>query len=153
MPFKVTVRPVTGRVRAAIGAGLLLVAVGTSACSLNSSSPGRSLPISVTANNPGVHPSKCTLNSSGTQAVATGTFNPPASLRVNADGQQEGALLVQLRVVTSQTFLGAHDVGVGETQAGVSVGQTSWHLVTTVERVHGLRPTRCVVTFGVFGVT
>jgi hypothetical protein len=53
--------------------------------------------------------------------------------------------------VTSQSFLGAHDVAVGETNAGVSVGQTSGHLVTTVERLPGLRPTRCVVTFQVFG--
>lgn len=63
----------------------------------------------------------------------------------------EGALQLQLRVVTSQSFLGAHDVAVGETNAGVSVGQTSGHLVTTVERLPGLRPTRCVVTFQVFG--
>ncbi len=150
MPFKVTVRPVTRRVRTAIGAGLLLVVVGTSACSQNSSSPGRSLPISVTPTSRSVHPSKCTLNSSGTQAVANGTFNPPASLPV-VNGQQVGALQLQLSVVTSQSFLGHHNVAVGEAVEGVSVGQTSWHLVTTVERVAGLRPTRCVVTFGVFG--
>ena len=143
--FKVTVRPVAGRFWAAIGAGLVLLAVGTSACSANSSSPGRSLPISVTANDPSFHPSKCMLNASGTQAVATGTFSPPASLPFNVDGQQEGALSVQLRVMTSQSFLGHHDVGVGETQSGVSVGQTSWHLVATVEGLPGLRPTRCVV--------
>lgn len=150
-PFKVTVRSITGRVRAAIGAGLLLVAVGTSACSLNSSSPGRSLPISLTPSIPIVHPSNCTLNSSGTQAVATGTFSPPASLPV-VDGQQVGALQLQLRVVTSQSFLGHRNVGVGESSEGVSVGQTSWHLVTPVERAHGLRATRCEVTFGDFGI-
>lgn len=145
-------RPITGRVRAAIGAGLLLVAIGTSACSLASSSPGRSLPISVTPTSRNVHPSKCTLSSSGTQVVATGAFNPPASLPVNASGQQEGALQLQLRVVTLQSLLGHHDVGVGGTYEGVSVGQTSWHLATSVERVRGLRPTRCVVTYQVFGV-
>ena len=149
MPFKVTVGPVTGRVRAAIAAGLLLVAVGASACSV-SSSPGRSLPISVTANNPSFHSSKCTLNSSGTQAVATGTFSPPASLPV-VNGQQVGALQLQLRVMTSQSLLGHPDVGVGENYEGVSVGQTSWHIETSVERLPGLCPTRCVVTFGVFG--
>lgn len=151
MPFKVT-RPLTGRVRAAIGAGLVLVAVGTSACSLASSSPGRSLPISVTPTNRNVHPSKCTISSSGTQVVATGAFKPPASLPLNAAGQQEGALQLQLRVVTSQSLLGHHDVAVGGAYEGVAVGQTSWHLVTSVERVRGLRPTRCVVTFQVFGV-
>jgi len=150
VPFKVTVRPVTGRVRAAIGVGLLLVAVGTSACSLNSSSPGRSLPISVSPSIPIVHPSKCTLNSSGTQAVATGTFSPPASLPV-VDGQQVGALQLHLSVLTSQSLHGFHNVGVGETYVGVSVGQTSWHLVTTVERFAGLRPSHCVLTFGDFG--
>lgn len=145
-----TVRPITGRVRATIGAGLLLVAVGTAACSVSSSS-GRSLLISVTSSTRSIHPTKCTLNASGTQAVATGTFNPSASLPV-VDGHQVGALQLQLRVITSQTFLGHHDVGVGENYEGVSVGQTSWHVMTMVERVADLRPTRCVVTFGVFGV-
>jgi hypothetical protein len=54
--------------------------------------------------------------------------------------------------VTSQSRLGAHDAAVGDSYEGVSVGQTTWHLVTPVERVQGLRPTRCVVTYGVFGV-
>jgi hypothetical protein len=134
-----------------LGAALLLVAVGASACSENSSSSGRSLPVSVTSTSRSVHPSRCTLNASGTQAVVTGAFNPPASLPV-VNGQQVGALQLQVRVVTSQSMLGAHDVAVGESYEGVSVGQTNWHLVTPVERVHGLRPTRCVVTYGVFGV-
>jgi hypothetical protein len=126
------------------------VALGASACSQNSSSPGRSLPVSVTSTSRNVHPSRCTLNASGTQAVATGAFNPPASLPV-VNGQQVGALQLQLRVVTSQSLFGHPNVAVGETYEGVSVGQTTWHLVTPVERVHGLRPTRCMVTYGVFG--
>jgi hypothetical protein len=141
---------VIARIRAAVGAGLLLVAVGTSACSQNSSSPGRSLAISVTSTSRSVHPSKCTLNASGTQAIATGVFNPPAALPV-VNGQEVGALQLQLRVVTSGTFLGHHDLPTGEAVEGVSVGQTSWHLVTTLERLPGLRPARCEVIFGVLG--
>ena len=130
---------------------LLLGAVGTSACSQNSSSPGRTLPTSVTSASRSIHPSRCALTASGTRAVVTGAFNPPASLPV-VNGQQVGALQLQLRVVTSQSRLGAHDAAVGDSYEGVSVGQTTWHLVTPVERVQGLRPTRCVVTYGVFGV-
>jgi len=142
----VRVRPVTHWFRAAITAALLLVVVGTSACSLfSSSSPGTSLSISVNPISPGIHPSKCTLNSSGTQTTATGTFNPPASLPVNANGQQLGSLELQVRVLTSQTRFGIHDIGVGESSAGISVGQTSWDLVTTLQQVPGLRPTHCVV--------
>jgi hypothetical protein len=135
-----------------IGAGLLLGAAGASACSVISSASARSLPISVTPISRSLHPSTCTLNSSGTRIVATGTFNPPAVIPVNAFGQPEGALQLQLRVVTSQSLHGIHDVGVGGTYEGVSVGQTSWHLVTTVQRVPGLRPSRCLVTYQVFGV-
>jgi hypothetical protein len=153
VPFKVTVRPVTGRIRAAIGAGLLLVAVGASACSPNSSSPGRSLSISVNSTSRSVHPSTCTLNASGTQAVATGSFSPSASLPI-VDGQQVGALQLQLTVVSSKSLrvghMVVHNPGLGETVAGVSVGQTSWHLATSVERLPGVRPTRCEVTYGVF---
>ena len=152
--FKVRVRSVIGRFRAAVGAGLLLVVLGASACSLNSTSPGRSLPISVTSTSRSVHPTKCTLNASGTQAVATGRFSPSASLPV-VDGQQVGALQLQLRVVSSKSLRVGHEVvhnpGLGESVAGVSVGQTSWHLATTVERLPGVSPTRCEVVYGVFG--
>lgn len=148
---KFILRPFLGRVRVAIAAGLLLAALGTSSCSLNSSSPGRSLPVSVTGNNPNVHSSKCTLNTSGMRAVATGTFNPQASLPVNAEGEQEGALQLQLSVVSSKSFRMGHVViknpGLGENYEGVSAGQTSWHIETAVERMHGFRPTRCVVTY------
>jgi hypothetical protein len=149
VPSKVAVRPVTRRVRTAIGAGLLLVALGAAACSPNSSLSGRSLPISVTPSNQNVHPSQCTLNSSGTQAVATGTFSPPAALPV-VNGEQTGALHLQLQVMTTQSVLGHHDVGIGGTYVGVSVGQTSWRVATTVYRIPGVRATRCAVTFGAF---
>jgi hypothetical protein len=143
-------------VRMAIAAGLLLVALGTSSCSLNSSSPVRSLPVSVTGNNPNVHSSKCTLNSSGMRAVATGTFNPPASLPVNAEGEQEGSLQLQLNIVSSKSFRMGHvfikNTGLGDNYEGVSVGQTSWHIETTLEPLHGYRPTRCVVTYEIFGI-
>jgi len=152
--FGVTVRSVTGRLRAAVRAGLLLVAVGVSACSLNSSSPGRSLPISVTSTSRGIHVTDCTLNASATKAVATGRFSPSASLPV-VDGQQVGALQLQLRVVSSKSLRVGHEVvhdpGLGESVAGVSVGQTTWHLATTVEQLPGVRPTRCEVTYGAFG--
>ena len=50
-------------------------------------------------------------------------------------------LQLQLRVVSSKNlWLGhvvVHNPGLGETVAGVSVGQTTWHLVTPVERVFG----------------
>ncbi len=140
------VRLVTGRLRAALAAGLLLLVVGTSACSpFSSSSPGTSLPISVSPDSPGVHASSCTLNASGTQATATGTFNPPASLPVDADGQILQAQELQVRVLSSQTRFGFHDIAVGESDSGISVGQTSWHLVTTVQQGLGLRPSHCVV--------
>src|ERR1700722_20376332 len=136
LPLKVRVRPIPGRLRAAVGAGLLLVVVDASACSLNSSSPGRSLPVSVTSTSRSVRPSKCVLNASGTQAIATGRFSPSASLPV-VEGQQVGALQLQLRVVSSKSLrVGnavVHNPGLGETVAGVSVGQTSWHLSTKVE--------------------
>lgn len=151
LPFKVRVRRLAGRFRLALGAGLLLAAVGASATPAELVLAGKSLPISVASTIRSIHPSKCTLNASGTQAIVTGAFNPPASLPV-VNGQQVGALQLQLRVVTSQNMLGAHDVAVGESYEGVSVGQTTWHLMTPVERVHGLRPTRCVVAYGVFGI-
>jgi hypothetical protein len=141
---RVTVRPVTERVRTTIGAGLLLVAVGASACSV-SSSLGRNLPIAVDPIDTIVHPTKCTLSSSGNQATATGRFDPPASVPVDANGHQVGSLELQLHVLTSQTRLGVHDVGVGETSAGISVGQTTWHLVAPIEGLPGLRPTHCSV--------
>lgn len=94
------------------------------------------------------------LNASGSQAVATGRFSPSASLPV-VDGQQAGALQLQLRIVSSKSLrvgdVVVHNPALGETVAGVSVGQTTWHLATTVERLSGLRPTRCEVTYGVFG--
>jgi hypothetical protein len=151
---KVRVDLLFGRFRAAVSAALLLVAVGASACSVHSSSPGRSLPISTTSSSAGIHPTNCTLNASGTQAVAVGKFSPSASLPV-VGGQQVGALQLQLRVVTSQSLrvghVVVHNPEVGEAVAGVSVGQTTWHLSTPIEQVNGLRPTRCVVTYGVFG--
>jgi hypothetical protein len=109
----------------------------------------------VTGNNPNVHSSKCTLNASGTQAVATGTFNPQASLPVNAEGEQQGALQLQLSVVSSKSFRMGHVViknpGLGQNYEGVSVGQTSWHIQTAVEQLHGFQPTRCVVAYEIFG--
>jgi hypothetical protein len=155
VPSKFIVRPVLGRVRAAIAAGLLLAALGSSSCSLNSSSAGRSLPVSVTGNNPNVHSSNCTLSSSGTQAVATGTFDPQASLPINAEGEQQGSLELQLSVVSSKSFRMGHvfinNPGLGENYEGVSVGQTSWHIETAVKGLPGFRPTRCVVTYEIFG--
>ena len=137
-----------------VGAALLLVVLGASACSLNSSSPGRNLPISVTSVTRSVHPTNCTLNASGTQAIASGSFSPSASLPV-VGGQQVGALQLQLLVVSSKSLRVGHmlvrNPQVGEAVAGVSVGQTTWRLVTPIERLPGLRPTRCEVTYGDFG--
>ena len=154
LPFELGGRPVTGRIRAAVSAALLLVVMGASACSLNSSSPGRSLPISVTSSPRSVQPTKCTLNASGTQAIATGRFSPSASLPVVA-GQQVGALQLQLSVISSKNLrvgnLLVRNPRVGEAVSGVSVGQTTWRLVTPIERLPGLRPTRCEVNYGVIG--
>lgn len=137
-----------------VGAALLPVLLGASACSLNSSSPGRDLPISVTSATRSVHPTKCTLNASGTQAIASGSFSPSASLPV-VGGQQVGALQLQLLVVSSKSLRVGHllvrNPQVGEAVAGVSVGQTTWRLMTPIERLPGLRPTRCEVNYGVFG--
>ena len=135
--IRVTVRPVTGRIRVAVGAGMLFLAVGASACSANPPSSGRSLPISVVSDSKGVHPTKCTLNAAGTQATATGRFSPSASLPV-VGGQQVGALQLQLFVVSSKSLRVGPSLfrnpEVGEAVAGVSVGQTTWHLVTPIER-------------------
>jgi hypothetical protein len=154
LPSEKGVRPVPGRLRAAVGTALLVVVVGASACSLNASSPGRNLPISVTSSPRSVQPTKCTLNASGTQAIATGRFNRSASLPVVA-GQQVGALQLQLSVVSSKNLRVGHllvrNPMVGEAVSGVSVGQTTWRLVTPIERLPGLRPTRCEVNYGVIG--
>lgn len=154
MSFEVGVRHVAGRFRTVAGAGFLLVSVGASACSLNASSPGTRLPISVISGSQSLHPTTCTLNASGTQAIASGRFSPSASLPI-VGGQQVGALQLQLRVVSSKSFrvghLLVHNPQVGEAVAGVSVGQTTWHIATTVERLPGVPPTRCQVTYGAFG--
>jgi hypothetical protein len=103
------------------------VAVGASACSV-SPSLGRNLPIAVDPIDTIVHPTKCTLSSSGNQATATGSFDPPAWVPVDANGHQVGSLELQLHVLTSQTRFGVHDVGVGETLASTpskSVGPTN----------------------------
>ena len=101
-----------------------------------------------------MHPDNCTLNASGTRAVATGRFSPSASLPV-VNGQQVGALQLQLRIVSSKSLkvghVIVHNPGLGDAVAGVSVGQTSWHLATAVERLPGVHPTGCEVTYGVFG--
>jgi hypothetical protein len=154
LPFTARGNYVTRRCRSAAGAALLLVGVGATACSLDSSSPGRNLPISITSSDSGLHPTKCTLNASGTQAIATGRFSPSASLPV-VGGQQVGALQLQLDVVSSKSLrighLVVHNSMVGEAVAGVSVGQTTWRLVTPIERLPGVRPTRCEVNYGVIG--
>jgi len=128
--------------------------VVASACSLHSSSPGRNLPISVTSSTRSVHPTNCTLNASGTRAIATGRFSPSASLPV-VGGQQVGALQLQLSVVSSKSLrighVVVHNPMVGEAVSGVSVGQTTWRLVAPIERGLGFRPTRCAVTYGVVG--
>jgi hypothetical protein len=139
-----------------MGVGLLLVAVSISACSLVSSSPGKSLPISVgPGSSKSVHPSQCTLSSSGTQVVASGTFKPPPTIPFDTEGQQVGAQELQLNVVSSKNLrvgqVVVHNPGLGEIGAGVSVGQTSLHLVTSLQRLPGLSPTRCEVTLQYFG--
>lgn len=149
-PLQASRRRVAGRFPAAIGAGLLLVAVATSACSPSASSPGRSLPTSVSASIGHLRSTRCTLNASGTQVVATGRISPPAALPV-VGGQQVGALQLQVSVLTSKTVFGHHHVEVGDNDEGVSVGQTTWHLVAPIEQVDDLKPTRCVVTYGDFG--
>lgn len=146
VPSKSIVRPVLRRIRAAIVAGLLLAALGISSCSLNSSSPGRSLPIAVASSIKGVHATKCTLNASNRRVVATGRFNPSAALPV-VNGQQAGALQLYLTVLTTQTFLGHHNVDAGDSYEGISVGQTSWRIVAPIAQGLKLRPTSCVVAY------
>lgn len=129
------------RVQAATIAVWLLVAVGTAACSPSSAPPGISLPITVqTSSHYGVHPSKCTLNASDTEVTANGTFNPAYSLHTDTFGQRETPAL-QLNVLSSHKVDGI-DVSTGSTDADISVGETSWHLVAAVQ---GFRPTRCIV--------
>ena len=120
----------------------LMVAMGTAACSSTPASPGTSLPITVQTGGQIVHPSGCILNSSGTQVTATGTFDPPYSLPVDAFGQKESRFL-QLNLLTSHERLNGQDAETGGTESGISVGETSWHVVATVQGA--FRPTRCVV--------
>ncbi|HEX4127586.1 MAG TPA: hypothetical protein VHX67_08425 [Acidimicrobiales bacterium] len=101
-----------------------------------------------------VHSSICTLSADGTRVMAKGAFSPPATLPIDAEGQQVGAMQLQLTVVASGRVFGKRSlkVPVGETLEGVSVGQTSWHLATTVERIPGLSsPHRCLVSFQTLG--
>lgn len=139
-------RQVVQRLKVAAGAGLLLVALGASACSSAPPSLGRSLPISVEPNGSGLQASQCILDSSGTRVFANGTFSRRYSLPTDMYGQPQTRIL-QLEVLTSQTHtpVGVHDIGVGNTSSGISVGQKSWHLEATVEHLSGLRPTHCVV--------
>lgn len=140
------------RIQATIAAGLLLVALGLSACS---SSSGTRLPISVGASSGSVHPSSCTLSSSGTEVIAIGTFKPAPALPIDPQGQQIGANELLLRVNSSGNVrvghLVVHNPAVGQANSGVSVGQDSWRLVTNVQSFSGLRPTRCIVTLQYFG--
>jgi hypothetical protein len=106
--------------------------------------------MSVTSSIGQLHSATCTLNASGTQVVARGTFSPAAALPV-VGGQQVGALQLQLSVETSRTLFGHHHLEVGDSDEGVSVGQTTWHLAAPIEHVDNLKPTRCVVSYGVFG--
>jgi hypothetical protein len=151
---KEAVLQANSRIRAIIGAGLLVVALSLSACSLASSS-GTRLPISVGASSGSVHPSSCTLSSSGTEVTAFGTFKPLPALPIDPQGQQVGANELLLRVDSSGKIRVGHFVvhnpALGQTNAGVSVGQASWRLATNVESLPGLRPTRCVVTLQYFG--
>jgi hypothetical protein len=90
------------------------------------------------------------LSSSGTEVVAFGTFKPLLALPMDAGGQQVGANELLLRGNSSGNLrvghVVVHDPALGQTNAGVSVGQASWRLATDVESFPGLRPTRCVVT-------
>ena len=145
---------VNKRIRAIIGAGLLLVALSLSACSTGSSS-GTGLPISVGPSSGSVHPNNCTLSPSGTTVVASGTFKPLPTLPIDPQGQQVGANELLLRVDSSGSLRVGHVVihhpAIGQANAGVSVGQNSWRLVTNVESLTGLSPARCVVTLQYFG--
>jgi hypothetical protein len=121
-------------------AASLLVTLGTAACS--QAPLGTTLPITVQTGGQGLHASKCTLNSSGTQATATGTFSPPYALPIDAFGQQESRNL-QLAVMTPHKGVNGSDMSDGGSEAGISVGETSWRLVATVDGA--FRPTRCIV--------
>jgi hypothetical protein len=132
---------------------LILVALCSSACSVFSTSPGRTLPVSLVGGSQLVY-SSCTLSADGTRVTAKGAFSPPATLPINSQGQQVGAMQLQLTVVAAGRVFGKRSlkVPVGETLEGVSVGQTSWHLATTVEQIPGLSsPRRCLVSFQTLG--
>lgn len=135
-------RPMRGvRNRAAIALGLLLFLGVSSACSLISS--GKDLPISIGGGSEGgVRPSACKLNASGTQAVATGTFNPPASPPNNVYGKPiQGQMVLSLEVVD------VNGNTLGSIGGSVSDGQSSWQLTAEVRA--GSDPTGCVVSLGI----
>lgn len=149
----VGVRPASTRFRAAIAGGLLLAALGTSACTTNSSSRERELPVAVASTIKGVQPVSCTLNEADNRVVATGSFKPSASLPV-IDGQQVGALQLHLSVFSSQSirfgYVVIHNPVLGGSYEGVSVGQNSWHISTTVQPSRHMDHVHCAVTYGVF---
>jgi hypothetical protein len=147
------VRPASSRLRAAIAGGLLVAALATSACTTNSSSQERELPVAVASTIKGVQPASCTLNEADNRVVATGRFKPSASLPV-IDGQQLGALQLHLSVFSSRSIRFGHVVihnpVLGGSYEGVSVGQTSWHISTTVQPSRDMDHVHCAVTYGVF---
>jgi hypothetical protein len=153
LPRAAGVRPASSRLRAAIAGGLLVAALATSACTTNSSSQERELPVAVASTIKGVQPASCTFNEADDRVVATGRFKPSASLPV-IDGQQLGALQLHLSVFSSRSIRFGHVVihnpVLGGSYEGVSVGQTSWHISTTVQPSRDMDHVHCAVTYGVF---
>jgi hypothetical protein len=147
------IRPASRRFRAVIAGGLLLAALGASACTAHSSPQTKDLPVAVASTIKGVRPISCTLNEAGSRVLATGKFEPSASLPVVA-GQQVGALQLHLSVFSSKSIrfghIVIHNPVLGGSYEGVSVGQTSWHISTTVRQSHDTGQIHCALTYGVF---
>ena len=149
----VRLRPLTGKRRAAVGAGLLLVVLGASACSPSLSSTGRPFRSRSRPRAEASSPARvCSMRRVRRPSPADDSA-PRRRCRWSTGSRS--ALQLQLRVVSSKSLHVGHLIvrspGLGENIAGVSVGQTSWHLATTVEQLPGVRPTRCEVTYGAFG--
>ena len=133
---------------------LLSAVLGLSGCSRVSSSHESSLPISAASDSGSVHPTRCTLSSSGNSVEASGTFRPAPTLLRDQQGHQLGANELQLDVVGKGNVHVGHLVvrspTIAHAVAGVSVGQTSWRLGTHLMAWTNARPSRCLVTLLAF---
>ncbi len=111
----------------------------TPAGTVSPSNTSGELPISVASNSdPGVHASSCDVNSTGSEVIGVGTFNPP----IPYAGSN---LNLQLAVFDSHGVNVTNSDMASGTSPGTGDGQ--WRVVALVES--GFQPAQCVI--GLYG--